>query len=228
MRACFNQKLQKHISKNFRYPKEAHEKGIEGRVNLMFTIQEDGNIGNVRMRGPNKLLEDEAARIISLLPKMIPGKHKGKKVQVPFSIPITFKLTDEDTSELREELAMPVENNVGGVPFVEVEKVPVFPGCEDAEDKRACFKIMMVNHVGKNFRYPEGPQEKGAQGRVYVHFTILEDGNIGNVQMRGRPNKLLEDEAARIISLLPQMTPGEHKGKKAQVPFMIRIPFKSR
>ncbi|TMM58262.1 energy transducer TonB [Maribacter algarum] len=91
-RACFNKMMQKHISKNFRYPEIAQEMGVQGRVSVMFTIQKDGSIGNVRMRGPDKNLEKEAARIISKLPRMTPGKQRGRAVRVPFSIPITFKL----------------------------------------------------------------------------------------------------------------------------------------
>ena len=92
MRDCFNSMMQKHISKNFRYPEISQEMGVQGRVNVMFTIQKDGSIGNVRMRGPDKNLEAEAARIISKLPNMTPGKQRGRAVRVPFSIPITFKL----------------------------------------------------------------------------------------------------------------------------------------
>jgi len=91
-RACFNKMMQKHISKNFRYPEIAQEMGVQGRVNIMFVIQKDGSIGNVRMRGPDKNLEKEAARIIGKLPRMTPGKQRGRAVRVPFSIPITFKL----------------------------------------------------------------------------------------------------------------------------------------
>jgi protein TonB len=91
-RACFNKMMQKHISRNFRYPEIAQEMGVQGRVSVMFTIQKDGSIGNVRMRGPDKNLEKEAARIISKLPRMTPGKQRGRAVRVPFSIPITFKL----------------------------------------------------------------------------------------------------------------------------------------
>ncbi|GBF20859.1 protein TonB [Arenibacter algicola] len=92
LRDCFNSMMQKHIGKNFRYPEIAQEMGVQGRVNVMFVIQKDGSIGNVRMRGPDKNLEEEAARIISKLPKMTPGKQRGRAVRVPFSIPITFKL----------------------------------------------------------------------------------------------------------------------------------------
>jgi protein TonB len=58
----------------------------------MFTIQKDGSIGEIKYRGPDKNLEAEAYRIIKLLPKMTPGKQRGRPVKVPFSIPITFKL----------------------------------------------------------------------------------------------------------------------------------------
>ena len=66
--------------------------GIQGRVNVSFIISRDGSILNIQMRGPDKNLEAEAKRIISLLPKMIPGKQRGRPVRVPFSIPITFRL----------------------------------------------------------------------------------------------------------------------------------------
>ncbi|SHJ35905.1 TonB family C-terminal domain-containing protein [Arenibacter nanhaiticus] len=111
------------------------------------------------------------------------------------------------------------------IPFAVVEKVPVFPGCEGAEDKRACFNDMMYKHISKNFRYPEVAQENGIQGRVSVMFIIGVDGSISNAKMRG-PDKLLEEEAARIVSQLPQMTPGEQKGKKVRVPYSIPITFK--
>ncbi|SNZ00904.1 energy transducer TonB [Flagellimonas pacifica] len=91
-RACFQEMMQKHIRKNFRYPEMAQEMRLQGRVSIMFTIQKDGSIDEVRMRGPHETLEKEAARIISKLPKMTPGKQRGNAVKVPFSIPIVFKL----------------------------------------------------------------------------------------------------------------------------------------
>ena len=91
-RECFQEKINKHIRKNFRYPEIAQEMGIQGRVYVNFIISKDGSIGNIRMRGPDKNLEKEAARIIGKLPNMTPGKQRGRPVRVPFSIPITFRL----------------------------------------------------------------------------------------------------------------------------------------
>jgi len=91
-RNCFQERMNKHIRKNFRYPEIAQEMGIQGRVYVNFIISKDGSITNIRMRGPDKNLEAEAQRIISKLPKMTPGKQRGRPVRVPFSIPITFRL----------------------------------------------------------------------------------------------------------------------------------------
>jgi protein TonB len=91
-RDCFQEKIQQHIRKNFRYPEIAQEMGIQGRVFVQFTISKDGSITGIRTRGPDKNLEKEADRIISKLPKMTPGKQRGRPVRVPFSVPITFKL----------------------------------------------------------------------------------------------------------------------------------------
>ena len=91
-RNCFQEQMNKHIRKNFRYPEIAQEMGIQGRVYVNFIIAKDGQITNIRMRGPDKNLEKEAQRIIAKLPNMIPGKQRGRPVRVPFSIPITFRL----------------------------------------------------------------------------------------------------------------------------------------
>ena len=91
-RDCFQAMVQKHIRKNFRYPDPAKEMGLQGRVSIMFTIEKDGGIDNVRLRGPHKSLEEEAARIISKLPTMKPGQQRGVPVKVSYSLPITFKL----------------------------------------------------------------------------------------------------------------------------------------
>ena len=138
----------------------------------------------------------------------------------------------ESTETSQEEEIIEVEDVVVeeevedvDVPFAVIEDVPVFPGCENESDKRACFNSMIQKHISKNFRYPEIAQEMGVQGRVSVMFVIQKDGSIGNIRMRG-PDKNLEAEAERIISKLPKMTPGKQRGRAVRVPFSIPINFK--
>ncbi len=87
---CFKKKIRSHIAANFRYPEEALRNNIEGRVLVVFEIDANGNIVNVRSRGPNKTLTDEAERIIKLLPKMQPAKKQGQTVKMSYGVPIAF------------------------------------------------------------------------------------------------------------------------------------------
>ncbi len=95
LKACFQAKMQEHLQKNFRYPSAAAELNIQGKVFVFFLIDKNGIVTKIKSRGPDKLLETESERIISLLPKMEPGEQRGQTVGVPYSIPINFKLLDE-------------------------------------------------------------------------------------------------------------------------------------
>ena len=94
-KACFQEKIQEHIKKEFRYPQIAAEMGIQGRVFVQFAINSKGHIDGIRTRGPDPGLEKEAARIVSSLPKMTPGMQRGRAVTVPYSIPVNFKLASQ-------------------------------------------------------------------------------------------------------------------------------------
>ena len=91
-RECFQDKMNRHIAQNFRYPKIAQDEGIQGRIWIKFVVGKDGNVSGIKTRGSDPILEKEAVRIISLLPKIKPGEMEGRKVRVPFSTAITFKL----------------------------------------------------------------------------------------------------------------------------------------
>lgn len=91
-KACFLEKIQQHIRKNFKYPDAAMDAGIQGKVFVNFIINKDGVVSISNLRGPDKSLENEAGRIISKLPKMTPGKQRGEPVRMAMSIPITFLL----------------------------------------------------------------------------------------------------------------------------------------
>jgi protein TonB len=92
LKACFQKKMFEHLQKHFRYPEAASDLHIQGKVFVFFTIDKYGNVTKIQSRGPDKILETEAERIIGLLPKMVPGKQRERPVAVPYSIPINFKL----------------------------------------------------------------------------------------------------------------------------------------
>ena len=74
----------------------AGDLGLTGRqrISVIFKIDKSGNVVGVRARAPHPRLEKEAQRVINLLPKMQPGKQRGKAVIVPYSLPIIFQVQD--------------------------------------------------------------------------------------------------------------------------------------
>ena len=84
----------KFISENVKYPKEAEEKGLQGRVVVRYIIEKDGSISEVEIaKSVNEYLDAEAIRVVNAMPKWIPGKQKGEPVRVKFTLPITFRLS---------------------------------------------------------------------------------------------------------------------------------------
>lgn len=100
---CFMKAMNEHIKTNFTYPKEAQEKNVEGRVTIMFQITKEGLIDNLNVRGTGKensyLIEQEATRIMKLLPKFKPGMIDGKPVAVSYAQPIMFKLQKQEQTK---------------------------------------------------------------------------------------------------------------------------------
>ena len=81
------------VARQMHYPKEAEEKGIEGRVLIRFVVEKDGRLTNFEViETPDPLLSDEALRVLKQMPKWIPAKNKGKDVRCRYSMPILFRL----------------------------------------------------------------------------------------------------------------------------------------
>ncbi len=82
-----------YLAENTKYPEIPKTNGIEGRVFVQFVIDESGNVSNVTIaRGVDLYLDKEAKRVVSTLPKWIPGKQRGIPVPVTYIVPINFKL----------------------------------------------------------------------------------------------------------------------------------------
>lgn len=92
---CMSDKIAKFVNRKFN-TELASDLGLSGRqrINVIFKISKTGAITGVRARAPHPGLEKEAARVINLLPKMKPGKQRGKAVTVPYSLPIIFQVQD--------------------------------------------------------------------------------------------------------------------------------------
>ena len=83
----------KFLQENMKYPEEAKELGVQGKVFVTFVVEVDGSITDVRvLRGIGSGCDDEAIRVVKSMPKWVPGKQRGVPVRVQFNLPINFKL----------------------------------------------------------------------------------------------------------------------------------------
>ena len=133
---------------------------------------------------------------------------------------------EEEIVEVEEVEIEEIEEDVE-VSFAVIENVPIFPGCESGsnEEKKKCMSTKINQLVAKKFDTDLG-QELGLSGKqkISVFFTIDKVGNIVNVKTRATHPKL-EQEAKRVVGLIPQMKPGKQRGKPVKVTFFLPITF---
>lgn len=92
-KACMSEKVQKFVQRKFD-TELANDLGLEGRqrISVQFKIDKNGNVVDVRARAPHPRLEQEAIKVVKSLPKMVPGKQRGKAVGVLYALPILFQV----------------------------------------------------------------------------------------------------------------------------------------
>ena len=115
-----------------------------------------------------------------------------------------------------EEVVEEEETETGAYPLDDEEENPEFPGGQEA----------MFNFLVKNLTYPELALERSLQGRVYVQFVVCKDGSIKDIKVLRGIETSLDNEAIRVIKMMPKWKPGTFKGKPVNVMFNLPINFK--
>ena len=81
------------LQTNMKYPKDAEKQKVEGRVMVMFVVETDGSVSDVKVaKQVFPSLDAEAIRVVEAMPKWTPGRDKGKVVRVKYNLPIVFRL----------------------------------------------------------------------------------------------------------------------------------------
>jgi protein TonB len=99
--------------------------------------------------------------------------------------------------------------------FTVVESYPEFPGGEAA----------LYNFLGKNLRYPDMAKETGISGKVYVTFIVEKDGSITDVKLARGIGGGCDEEALRVVNLMPKWTPGKQRGIPVRVRYIFSVRF---
>lgn len=102
------------------------------------------------------------------------------------------------------------------IPFAMMENPPTFPGGE----------AKLLEWVYKNIEYPKVAKNRGDKGRVTVSFVIDKTGKVINGKIERGVSAELDAEALRIVSIMPNWTPGKQGGKTVKVKYILPITFR--
>jgi TonB family protein len=100
--------------------------------------------------------------------------------------------------------------------FVQVEQMPEYPGGEAA----------LRQFLASNVKYPDDAVKSGTQGKVFVKFVVNKDGKVVNPKIARSVSPSIDKEALRVVSIMPNWTPGKQSGKNVAVEYTVPIFFK--
>ncbi len=211
------------IKKNLIYPEDAIRDSISGVAHVRFRLNERGERDHLSViPSVSPSLDQEAIRLVNLMPKMKPIK-KGNMYKVANCfIPIQFTVNDylssknDSTTKTNE----PVEISNSQFYLMREDIImPEFPGGLNK----------MLQFIGKNLTYPKDALRRDVSAKVLVRFMIDCDGSVKDITIIQSAYPVLDAEAIRVVKLLPRWTPGKQKKDTGTYPiktlFTLPIAF---
>jgi TonB family protein len=269
------------MNQTVNYPAEAIKKKEQGKVTVQFVVGRTGKVENAKvLKGVSPSLDNEALRVVGLLPDWNPGEINGAKVPVYQIIPVVFRIpteeeawtvTDktvviidgatmptgfdtrilspvklasasvlkpfpkEEKSRLMAKYGHQAENGVilitsknddpeyaladtviGKLDCKEPAVMPEFPGGKNE----------MLKFLADSIQYPFVAKELKKEGKVTVRFKVDQSGKVSDAQVVIRADYYLDREALRVISSMPNWTPGAKCSKKLSIYVTMPVTFK--
>lgn len=232
------------IEKEKKHPDEALKKREAGAVYVVFTVDTLGNIVHPRVAtSVSPSLDREALRIVRKMPKWIPAREGNKKINMDFTVIITFYAPpDPDEIIFKLDCGLPKELEAPA----DINKI------YDVVDTMPSFQGDLMTYLYNETRYPAIAEGTGAEGRAIVTFVVERDGSISHIKIarslasrsaipiidsmtaeyrqkakaHNRALQAMDEEAVRVIKAMPKWNPGKYHDTVVRVSFMLAVPFK--
>lgn len=249
---CAKQKMIEYIYKNLQYPAEARKNKIEGLTVIQFIVDTDGSLTDITIArdigggaGAAAKQVVESMNTNGLI--WSPGVQAGKVEKVLFTLPVKFKLEDQnDTGASQEEKrSIPHgDHKINEIKVAEgeqdktiykvVEEMPRFPGCENMagtlKEKEDCAKKRMLEFIYENLKYPEEARKGKFEGMTVVQFVVAPSGQLEDVKLLRDIGGGAGEAALGVVNLMSERNltwrPGMQRGEKVHVNYIIPIRFK--
>lgn len=218
---CTKNRLGDFLAANLQMPQEAKSDEVGGIVMMEFVVEKNGNIGLIQpVKDPGRGFGREATRVLELMKtkkiKWTPAEKNGKKVAFRYTVPVSFNMAPP-----------PKEKTTATTPvktpeyYEVVDVMPQFAGC--SPDSADCTFKSIINHVRSTMKYPEEAMKNNIQGQVMTTFIVDAQGNITRAAIEKGIGYGCDEEALRVVTLMPPFSPGLLDGKP--VPVKLALPF---
>jgi TonB family protein len=192
------------LSEQVNYPKEAADKKIQGNVFVRFNVERNGSVSHIKIvKGVKngELLDKEAERIVSIMPKWTPGYQDGSPFRTELTIKIRFALQNDSITKAS---LYKTDSSL--------QQIPLFQGD-------------LNRWIKGNIKYPDDASRNNKEGIVLVSFIVEKDGSVDSVKVLGGAEYSLNQEAIRVVSNMPKWSPGIKNDKPVSVHLMLPIHF---
>lgn len=214
--------MHRFIANTLKYPEDARERNAQGLVVYTFVVEKDGTLSDFNIiHRADPLLNDEALRILQAMPPWRPARHNGEIVRSETYVPMYFRLNQnviasgapvQPTRNYSKTDPSVIENhNI----YTIVDKMPEYTYGESG----------LSAFIAHNIRYPREARQEGIEGRILCSFIVGNDGSISNIEVVEGSNKALNEEAVRVLGLMPKWIPGENNGERVHVKCLLPIDF---
>lgn len=194
------------VQSQIRYPAEALKRGIEGRVVLSFIVERDGSVSTIQLlQSPDRILSEEARRVVSSSPKWTPGRQNGHLVRVRYMLPVDFSIPKKETAAQSTAAQKP---GVASMQF-EIGNLNAFR-----------------SWAMQRLRYPAGAREQQTEGSVVATFTVGRDGRVDDIRIAGKPDPQLAEEVRRVVKASPAWSPATRNGEATTVTVTLPVSFR--
>jgi|GEM_PF-3589322 len=203
--------LYSYVSKNMKYPNQAKNTGVEGRVFVEFVVNSSGEMESIKViKGIGAGCDAESLRVLTEYQgTWTPAKHEGKIVNQKIILPISFQLgNDKENPELGKQ-------NEDGTYNV-VDQAAKLPGGMES----------LYAYVGENMKYPKQARKLGVEGKVYIEFIVNESGTVVSAKVIQGIGAGCDNEALRAFkSYSKAWIPAKHDGKVVKQKMVLPVTF---
>lgn len=202
---CINQKIAEFFKENYNtiLPKGSNVSPGKVRIVVTFSVDEQANIVDGKAEGPDDHLENEALRVLSLLPKFSsPGYINGKPIKVPFSLPLVVIV-----SNIKDDMVNAT--------------YPVYRGCNQElsfEETKQCTSDKIIDYFKVSFNYElaEKVFPTDLTTQFHVEFVINKKGRTEQINVKAH-HKAIAVDVIQLIKRMPKFkAPGTSNGKPVE------------